>query len=51
VVCRQCGRGSEVELPDLEQWAESTAHALGYSDVTHTVEIFGTCATCRDAAP
>jgi Fur family ferric uptake transcriptional regulator len=51
VVCRQCGRGSEVELPDLEQWAESTAHGLGYSDVTHTVEIFGTCAICRDAAP
>ena len=25
VVCRQCGRGTEVELPDLERWAESTA--------------------------
>jgi Fur family ferric uptake transcriptional regulator len=50
VVCRQCGRGSEVELPDLEHWAEATAHALGYSDVTHTVEIFGTCANCREAA-
>jgi Fur family transcriptional regulator, ferric uptake regulator len=50
VVCRQCGRGTEVELSDLEHWAESTAHALGYTDVTHTVEIFGTCATCRDAA-
>jgi Fur family ferric uptake transcriptional regulator len=47
VVCRQCGRGAEVELPDLERWAESTAHALGYSDVTHTVEIFGLCADCR----
>jgi Fur family ferric uptake transcriptional regulator len=47
VVCRVCGRGSEVELPDLERWAESTAHALGYSDVTHTVEIFGVCADCR----
>src|SRR5580700_6149925 len=47
VVCRRCGRGAEVELPDLEQWAESTAHALGYSDVTHTVEIFGLCADCR----
>jgi len=47
VVCRQCGRGTEVELPDLERWAESTAHALGYSDVTHTVEIFGLCADCR----
>ena len=34
VVCRRCGRGTEVELPDLERWAESTASALGYSDVT-----------------
>lgn len=47
VVCRVCGRGTEVELPDLERWAESTAAALGYSDVSHTVEIFGVCADCR----
>jgi Fur family transcriptional regulator, ferric uptake regulator len=47
VVCRQCGRGSEIELPDLERWAESTASGLGYTDVTHTVEIFGLCADCR----
>ena len=47
VVCRRCGAGSEVSLPDLEHWAESTAEALGYSDVTHTVEIFGVCAACR----
>ena len=47
VVCRRCGRGSEVELPDLERWAESTAAGLGFTDVTHTVEIFGICADCR----
>lgn len=47
VVCRVCGRGTEVELPDLERWAESTAADLGYSDVTHTLEIFGVCADCR----
>jgi Fur family ferric uptake transcriptional regulator len=47
VVCRSCGRGTEVELPDLEQWAESTAASLGYTDVSHTVEIFGVCAQCR----
>jgi Fur family transcriptional regulator, ferric uptake regulator len=47
VVCRVCGRGTEVELPDIERWAESTATELGYSDVTHTVEIFGVCADCR----
>ncbi len=47
VVCRRCGRGTEIELPDLEAWAETTATELGYSDVTHTVEIFGICAECR----
>ncbi len=47
VVCRLCGRGTEVELPDLEHWAEATASELGYTNVTHTVEIFGVCAQCR----
>jgi Fur family ferric uptake transcriptional regulator len=47
VVCRRCGRGAEVELPDLERWAETTAADLGFTDVTHTVEIFGLCADCR----
>jgi Fur family transcriptional regulator, ferric uptake regulator len=47
VVCRACGRGTEVELPELERWAETTAADLGYTDVTHTVEIFGLCADCR----
>ncbi len=50
VVCRRCGRGAEVELPDLERWAESTARGLGYSDVTHTVEIFGVCPACSTGA-
>jgi Fur family transcriptional regulator, ferric uptake regulator len=49
VVCRQCRRGTEVELPDVEEWAESTAHALGYTEVSHTVEIFGLCASCSIA--
>lgn len=48
VVCRVCGHGSEVELPEqLERWAETTASELGYADVTHTVEIFGVCRSCR----
>jgi Fur family ferric uptake transcriptional regulator len=47
VVCRRCGRGSEIELPDLEAWAETMAAELGYTEVTHTVEIFGICADCR----
>ena len=48
VVCRRCGRGTEVELPDLERWTETTARDLGYTDVTHTVEMFGLCADCKE---
>lgn len=43
LVCRVCGRSVEVEGPEVEAWAERVARAAGYSDVTHTVEVFGLC--------
>jgi Fur family ferric uptake transcriptional regulator len=46
VVCRRCGRGAEVELGDLDEWAESAAQGLGFTDVTHNMEIFGLCSAC-----
>jgi hypothetical protein len=36
----------EVSGADVERWAEATAAAHGFADVTHTVEIFGTCHDC-----
>ncbi|MCI1798356.1 MAG: transcriptional repressor [Bifidobacterium tibiigranuli] len=47
VVCRRCGRAVELEIPGLEQWVNSRAQSLGFSDVTHSIEIFGLCAQCR----
>jgi Fur family ferric uptake transcriptional regulator len=47
IVCRVCGRAEEVEGPAVERWAVTVAEEHGYSDVEHTVEVFGTCATCR----
>lgn len=47
VVCRRCGRSVEVEGPEVEEWAERVAAAAGYSDVSHTVEVFGLCARHR----
>lgn len=47
VVCRLCGQGNEVQLPELDRWAETAAHALGYTEITHSVEIFGRCPECR----
>lgn len=43
LVCRECGRTVEVEGPAVERWAAEVARQNGFSDVTHTVEIFGTC--------
>lgn len=43
VVCRQCGRSVEVSGPEVEAWADRVAHAAGFTDITHTVELFGLC--------
>ena len=43
---RVCGRTVEVEGPAVEKWADRIAAENGFSEVSHTVEIFGTCAGC-----
>jgi len=47
LVCRGCRRSTELESVEVEQWAAAQAAHRGYTDVEHTVEIFGTCADCR----
>lgn len=51
LVCRQCGSTVEVIGPAFERWTERTARAHGYTEVSHTLELFGTCADCGDDAP
>jgi Fur family ferric uptake transcriptional regulator len=46
LVCRHCGRTVEVEGPAVEQWTARIAATHRFSDVNHTIEIFGTCAAC-----
>jgi Fur family ferric uptake transcriptional regulator len=46
LVCRSCGTAVEVSGAAVERWAEATAGEHGFADVTHTVEIFGTCRDC-----
>jgi Fur family ferric uptake transcriptional regulator len=46
LVCRSCGRTVEVEGPAVESWASRVAAAHGFVDVSHTLEIFGTCPDC-----
>jgi Fur family ferric uptake transcriptional regulator len=46
LVCRICGRAVEVEGPAVERWADRVAAEHGFTEVSHTVEIFGRCADC-----
>ncbi|MBC7632718.1 Fur family transcriptional regulator [Aeromicrobium sp.] len=47
LVCRSCGQTVEVEGPTVERWADAVAEKNGFHDVAHTLEIFGTCNTCK----
>ena len=47
LVCRRCGSTIEVGDHEVEQWAAEVADKHGFSDVSHTIEIVGTCSHCR----
>jgi Fur family transcriptional regulator, ferric uptake regulator len=46
LVCRCCGRTVEIEGPAVERWADRVAGEHGFTDVSHTLEVFGTCPDC-----
>ncbi|NLW99110.1 MAG: transcriptional repressor [Actinomycetales bacterium] len=46
LVCRECGRTVEIDGPAVERWAAKVSAEHGFTDVTHTLEIFGRCGDC-----
>ncbi len=46
LTCRNCGRSVEVEGNAVERWADEAARQAGFSEVGHTVELFGLCPDC-----
>lgn len=46
LMCRRCGRAVEIEAPAVEAWAARTALEHGFTEVEHTVEIYGICPDC-----
>ncbi len=46
LVCRSCRAAIEVEAPSVESWAAEVAREHGFTDVSHTVEVFGICPDC-----
>lgn len=46
LVCSECGFTVEVDGPAVEQWAKAIAVEHGFTQASHTVEVFGLCAEC-----
>lgn len=48
LVCRECGATVEVDGGAAEVWADQVAAEHGFSNVSHTIEIFGVCGACAE---
>jgi Fur family transcriptional regulator, ferric uptake regulator len=46
LLCRRCGRAIGFEPHDLEQEAFSFAVEHGFTDITHHIDVYGTCPQC-----
>lgn len=46
LLCTVCGLSVPVDSAPVEEWAERTARASGFSGVRHTVELTGVCPDC-----
>ena len=46
LVCRTCGRTVEIAGPAVETWADAMAAQHGFTQISHTLELFGLCDTC-----
>jgi len=49
LVCRSCGATVEIDGPTVESWATLVASTHGFTEIEHTIELFGTCADCAAA--
>ena len=51
LVCRQCGLTVEIDGPEVEQWADRLARKHRFTDLSHTLEVFGRCRACGTIPP
>ena len=47
LICTVCGDTVEISASAIEAWAGQVASEHGFSQVTHTVELFGLCQKCK----
>lgn len=46
IICKKCGSTRQIEISEVEAMAEMAAKKYGFSDVSHSLEIFGICEKC-----
>lgn len=46
IICRKCGMTKQIEISEVEEMAELAGRKYKFSDVTHSLEIFGLCEKC-----
>ncbi|WP_250242804.1 transcriptional repressor [Bifidobacterium longum] len=46
IVCHECRRTIEIEIPGLEQWIDKATKQLKYQTIAHELEIFDLCPKC-----
>ncbi|MCD4549449.1 MULTISPECIES: Fur family transcriptional regulator [unclassified Schaalia] len=46
LVCRKCGYAEEISQSTIETWVAKIAASHGFSEVEHSMDLFGICANC-----
>ena len=46
IICKICGASRPIEVEEVEEMAETAAKRYRFSDVSHSLEIFGVCESC-----
>ena len=49
LVCVSCGTAVEVESAPVERWASGVGEEHGFTEVRHSLEVFGLCGDCAAA--
>ena len=47
LICRSCGKTVEIEASKVEAWADEVAKSHGFTNPSHTIDIFGVCSACN----
>lgn len=47
LLCRNCGRATEIKATAVENLARELAAEYGYADIEHRLELIGICTDCQ----